>query len=55
MTLLTQAPKEVTQPSSCRHRLPTLTRTANRSYTTPRDVTRAAGSITADTAVSLRL
>jgi len=39
MTLLTQAPKEVTQPSSCRHRLPTLTRTANRSYTTPRDVT----------------
>jgi transposase-like protein len=41
MALLTATTREVThQPSSYRHRLPTLTRTAPRSYTTPRDVTR---------------
>ena len=39
MALLTATTKEVTPPSSCRHRLLTLTRTAVATYTTPRDVT----------------
>jgi hypothetical protein len=40
MALLTETSKEVAPPSSCRHRLPTLTPHGDSSYTTPRDVTR---------------
>ena len=45
MALLTPTPRRWRQRSSCRHRLPTLTRTAATTSTTPRDVTQLLGPI----------